>query len=68
MGTYTEFNLGGDVGLSIGAHVSLSYITGSEGNSFVIGVGASVGLGFSITLLDVNIQRGIVDDDGNPFN
>ena len=56
MGNRSEFNLGVDVGPSIG-------ITGiyapSTNNNFVIGFGMSFGFGGSLTIIDFNLNGGI---------
>jgi hypothetical protein len=64
-GSYREFNLGGDVGISLGAHASYSDV----GDGFItIGVGVNYGVGFSPVFgLDANYQLGILSTKGNPF-
>ncbi|MEM0931589.1 MAG: RHS repeat-associated core domain-containing protein [Bacteroidota bacterium] len=65
-GSYHELNFGGDVGISIGVHGSISINSATK--QFVIGTGVNVGLGFSpVYGIDFNYQYGIMDTDGNPF-
>jgi RHS repeat-associated protein len=64
-GSYVEFNLGGDLGISLGSHVS--YSDAGQGQ-ITLGIGVSYGIGFSPVLgLDANVQIGISSMNGNPF-
>lgn len=64
-GAYHEFNLGGDLGISLGGHVSYS---DAGRNQITLGVGVNYGIGYSPVIgLDVNYQTGILSAKGNPF-
>ena len=56
LGNYQEFNLGLDVGISVGVHASISTISSEN---FVLGIGTNYGAGISpLYGIDANFQIG----------